>query len=312
VSPVREAIVEAARVLAGSGVASPRVDAELLAGYVLGVPRGRLPLVDGFTPEQATRYRDLIGSRAARVPLQYLTGSAPFHHLDLAVGPGVFIPRPETELLAAWGASRLAGLVAPVVVDLCSGSGAIALAIAHERPDATVYAVEDSPAALDWLRRNASGTGVRVVAGDATDPATLSTVDGRVDLVLCNPPYVPSGTPVEPEVGAYDPARAVFGGPDGLAVIRPVIGRAAALLRPGIGWFGIEHDDGRGHSGGEHSGEGHSGEGHSGDDHGGDGHGKAVPELLRAARRFDAIEDHVDLTGRPRFTTARRLADSLP
>ncbi len=260
------------------------MDAELLAEHAFGVPRSRLRLAADPSPGQLDALRRLVARRSARVPVQHLTGRAPFRYLELAVGPGVFIPRPETELLVDWGLSKLAGTPAPVVVDLASGSGAIAVAVATECPQATVYAVERSPEALVWLRRNAAGTGVRVVEGDVTDPVTLSEVDGRVDLVLCNPPYVPDGTPVEPEVGEHDPAEAVFGGPDGLDVIRPVIARAAAMLRP-AGTLGIEHDD---------------------------SHGAAVPELLRAHGAFDAVEEHRDLAGRPRFATARRLADCNP
>jgi release factor glutamine methyltransferase len=284
VSSARDAIAEATRVLAAAGVDSARVDAELLAEHAFGVPRSRLRLAAEPSPEQLDALRRLVARRSARVPVQHLTGHAPFRYLDLAVGPGVFIPRPETELLVDWGLSTLAGTPAPVVVDLASGSGAIAVAVARECPRATVYAVERSPEALVWLRRNAAGTGVRVVEGDVTDPATLSEVDGRADLVLCNPPYVPDGTPVDPEVGEHDPAEAVFGGPDGLDVIRPVIARVAALLRPG-GAVGIEHDD---------------------------SHGTAVPDLLRAGGAFDAVEEHRDLAGRPRFATARRLADCNP
>jgi release factor glutamine methyltransferase len=270
-------------VLAGAGIGSARVDAELLAEYAFGVPRGRLTLVDPTAAQLALLHR-LVVQRSSRVPVQHLTGRAPFRYLELAVGPGVFIPRPETELLVDWGLSTVAALDAPVVVDLASGSGAIALAMATECPQATVYAVERSPAALQWLRRNASGIPVRIVEGDVTDPATLSQVDGTVDLVLCNPPYVPDTSPVDPEVRGYDPAEAVFGGPDGLDVIRPVIARAAALLRPG-GVVGIEHDD---------------------------SHGTAVPDLLRAAGAFEAVADHTDLAGRPRFATGKRMADSPP
>jgi release factor glutamine methyltransferase len=170
-----------------------------------------------------------------------------------------------------------------VVVDLCAGTGAIALAVATELPGAVVYAVERDPEALQWLRRNVSNQ-VTVLAGDVTEEATTSTLDGRVDLLLCNPPYVPDGTPVPPEVFDHDPGIAVFGGPDGLAVIRPVIGRAAALLRPG-GWVGIEHDESQGES---------------------------VPALFRAAGAFTDITAHPDLTGRPRFTTARRAKAPEP
>jgi release factor glutamine methyltransferase len=281
VSSAREAIAEATWVLAAAGVECARVDAELLAEHAFGVPRARLWLAADPSPEQLDALRRLVARRRARVPVQHLTGRAPFRYRELAVGPGVFIPRPETELLVDWGLSTLAGTPAPVVVDLGSGSGAIAVAVATECPRATVFAVERSPRALVWLRRNAAGTGVRVVEGDATDPASLSDVDGRVDLVLCNPPYVPDGTPVPPEVGEHDPAGAVFGGPDGLDVIRPVIIRAAHLLRPG-GAVGIEHDD---------------------------SHETAVPGLLRECGAFDAVQEHADLAGRPRFATARRLAD---
>ena len=285
-SRAREAIAEASATLAAAGIDSARVDAELLAEHAFGVSRGRLTLIEPDA-EQLDRLRRLVARRAARVPVQHLTGRAPFRYLELAVGPGVFIPRPETELLVDWGLSTLANTAdparptAPVVVDLASGSGAVALAVATECPQATVYAVERSPTALAWLRRNAAGSAVHIVEGDITGPATLSDLDGGVDLVLCNPPYVPDATPLDPEVSGYDPAEAVFGGPDGLDVIRPLVRRAAALLRPG-GSLGIEHDDSQ---------------------------GSAVPELLEAAGAFEAVEDHADLAGRPRFATARRLAD---
>lgn len=276
-------IDRAVGVLSAAGVASPRVDAELMAAHVLGVPRGRLLLTFSLTHEQARRFTELVARRAARVPLQYLVGTAPFRGLELAVGPGVFVPRPETELLVEWGLGVLPG-GSPRVVDLCSGSGAIALAVAHERPQARVYAVERSPAALEWLRRNASGQPVQIVAGDATDPSVLSMLDGTVDLVLCNPPYVPAGTPVAPEVAGHDPYPAVFAGADGLDVIAPLVARVAALLRPG-GWFGVEHDESQ---------------------------DEAVPALLRADGRFTGVSDHRDLAGRPRFATALRVGPPGP
>jgi release factor glutamine methyltransferase len=280
-SPVARAIREAVGVLSAGGVASPRVDAELLAAHVLGVPRSRLAQARPLTAPERERLRALVVARADRVPLQHLTGLAPFRHLELSVGPGVFVPRPETELLVDWGLAAVGGLSAPVVVDLCAGTGAIALAVAQECPHATVYAVEREPAALEWLRRNASGTRVSIVDGDATAATTLSTLDGAVDLVLSNPPYVPSGAPVDPEVRDHDPATAVFGGPDGLDVIRPLVTRVAALLRSG-GWFGVEHDEGQASS---------------------------VPTLMKRDGRYGDIADHADLGGRPRFATARRLAD---
>jgi release factor glutamine methyltransferase len=247
--------------------------------FVLKVPKKRLATVTGITHEQVTRVRVLAAERARRVPLQHLTGVAPFRHLDLAVGPGVFIPRPETELLVGWGLAAIAGIREPLVVDLCSGSGAIALSVAHEHPGARVVAVERLPGALQWLRRNATDTSIEIIDGDATSAATLSNLDRRVDLVLCNPPYVPSASRVAPEVADHDPAPAVFAGPDGLAVIRGIATRAAALLRPG-GGVAIEHDD---------------------------SHGEAVPALLRAGGAFELVEDHDDLTGRPRFATGYRV-----
>lgn len=215
--------------------------------------------------------------------MQHITGVAPFRYLELAVGPGVFIPRPETETLVGWGLDALVGADAPLVVDLCAGSGAIALSVAHEHPGAVVVAVEQSAGALPWLRRNAASTSaaVKIVEGDAVSAATLADLDGRCDAVLSNPPYVPSAAPVPPEVADHDPAAAVFAGADGLDVIRGLVTRAAALLKPG-GVVAIEHDD---------------------------THGVAVAELLRETGAFTGVQDHDDLTGRPRFATGRRLAD---
>ncbi|PRX24761.1 release factor glutamine methyltransferase [Actinoplanes italicus] len=249
--------------------------------HVLGVSRGRLLLIDSIRAGELARFRDLVARRRERIPLQHLLGTAAFRHVELAVGDGVFVPRPETELLAGWGAERTG--TGALVVDLCSGSGAIAIAIADETRAGRVIAVERSAAALPWLRRNASAYPVvEVVEGDVTDPRLLSELHGAVDVLLCNPPYVPDGTAVPPEVAEHDPAEAVFGGGDGLEVIRPVIELAAALLRPG-GALGIEHDD---------------------------VHGEAVPALLRADGRFDEVTAHDDLTGRPRYATARRRWDA--
>lgn len=280
-------VARAARALAAAGVEAARAEAEQLAAYVLDVPRGRLALADGFTPAQRDRLDTLVDRRRAREPLQHLTGVAGFRHLELAVGPGVFVPRPETELLAGWGIEQAGRSAAPLVVDLCSGSGAIALAVAQELPSARVVAVERSPAALDWLRRNAAERAaagdrpIEVVAADVTDPALLADLVGRVDVLLCNPPYVPRSVVVPPEVAGHDPDEAVFGGADGLDVIRPVVVRAATLLRPG-GVLGVEHDD---------------------------THATAVPALLAADGRYERVEEHRDLVGRPRYATASRRAD---
>jgi release factor glutamine methyltransferase len=282
VTSVREAIAEAAAEFAVAGLESPRVDADILAAHVLGIDRGRLVLAGEFTETEAARFRDLVAARRNRVPLQHLTRTAGFRRLELGVGPGVFVPRPETELLVEWGLRRLRSAGdSPTVVDLCSGSGAIAISVVVELPGSRVYAVEIDPRAVEWLRRNANGHGVTVVAGDVTDPATLSELDGRVDLVLANPPYLPitAAGSLPTEVTKHDPYSALFGGLDGLDVIRGLIPRAAVLLRPG-GAFGFEHDD---------------------------THGEVVPALLREDGRFADVKLHHDLAGRARFTTATRM-----
>jgi release factor glutamine methyltransferase len=282
--PLRLAVLEAERVLTDAGVASPRVDAELLAAHLLGVPRGRLPMVPLVDPSVVDALRVLVSRRADRVPLQYLTGSAALGALEVAVGPGVFIPRPETEVLLAWGLTALEGVEHPLVVDLCTGSGALALAVAHARPDAQVHAVERDPVALSWARRNADArvaagdTPVALYTGDVADSGLLVALEGMAHLVLCNPPYVPMGAALPPEVALHDPPAAVFAGPDGLAVIPDVVRTGTRLLREG-GSIAIEHDD---------------------------SHGETVPAMLSARRVLRDVTDHVDLAGRPRFATARR------
>ena len=224
------------------------MDAELLAAHVVGVPRGRLVMVPLVDEPVLERYRALVTRRAAREPLQHLLGTAVLGPVTVAVGPGVFTPRPETELLLEWGLKAIADVTSPLVVDLCTGSGALALAVAASRPDAAVHAVEADPGALSWAARNiaahadAGGTPVVLHAADVRWPDLLPELETRVDLVLCNPPYVPDGTPVPPEVADFDPPGAVFGGPDGLEIIRAVVTASAALLRHG-GGLAIEHDD---------------------------------------------------------------------
>jgi release factor glutamine methyltransferase len=260
------------------------VDAELLLAAVLEVPRSRLLTLDDVPDDAGARFATLLAERADRVPLQHLTGRAPFRFLELAVGPGVFVPRPETEQLVGWALDRLAGSVGPVVVDLGSGSGAISLSLAHEYPAARVTAVEHDPGAIEWTRHNAAARiaagdpPVEVVSGDMTDPGLLRDLDGTVDLVVSNPPYVPDGAHVPREVADHDPPLALWGGPDGLDVVRGLVVTAARLLRPG-GWLGIEHADQQ---------------------------GSALPALVRAHGSFTDVADHPDLAGRPRFTTARR------
>ena len=186
--------------------------------------------------------------------------------------------------MTGWALERLTGTDGPIVVDLGSGSGAIALSIAHEHPGARVTAVERDPGAIEWTRHNAvaraeaGDTPVTVIDGDMTDPALLRELDGAVDLVVSNPPYVPDGARVPREVADHDPPLALWGGPDGLDVVRGMLAVAARLLHPD-GWLGIEHADQQ---------------------------GRAVPAVVRAHGGFTDVEDHPDLSGRHRFTTARR------
>jgi release factor glutamine methyltransferase len=285
---LRLAIIEAERILAEAGVASPRADAELLAAHVLGVQRTRLPLTPLVDPSAIESLRRIVQRRAQRIPLQHLTGRAAMGAVDVAVGPGVFVPRPETELLLMWALAELEQVRNPLVVDLCTGSGALALAIANARPDASVLAVDVDPVALAWARRNAderaeSGDSrIRLHAGDVTDAGLFAELDGTVDLVVCNPPYVPDGTEVPPEVAEHDPAIAVFSGADGLDVIRKVITLGARLLKEG-GHLGIEHDD---------------------------TNGDQLVQLLHGRRVLSDVTEHTDLNDRPRFVTAaRKLAD---
>ncbi len=289
---VRALLTDSSARLEAAGVASPRVDAEFLLAHVLGCSRGVLGLAPDPTPGQAGQFLALVDQRAARVPLQYLLGTAAFRHLEVAVGPGVFVPRPETELLIDLVLRDLSA-PAPIAVDLCSGSGALALALAQEAPAATVIAVERAPEALVWLRRNVTRLDpagrVTVVAADVTDlvadvgTGALAGVAGRVDAVVCNPPYVPEGAGVGTEVG-FDPLDAVFAGGDGLRLMPAVIALAAVLLRPG-GVVAIEHDESQGES---------------------------LPALFAAVGGWSAVAGHTDLAGRPRFVTARRSPVPFP
>nr|WP_218877368.1 peptide chain release factor N(5)-glutamine methyltransferase [Nocardioides marinisabuli] len=263
--------------LRAAGVASPEHDAAELLAHVLGTDRGRLVLVDEVEPRAVTSYDALVARRASREPLQHLTGSAWFRHVELAVGPGVFVPRPETELLAGWAVEQALALDEPVVVDLCTGSGAVAKAVAHEVPHAHVHAVELDPDAHAWAERNLAGTGVDLRLGDmATE---LEELVGTVDVVVCNPPYVPleAWESVSPEARDHDPHLALFSGQDGLDALRVLERRAAVLLRPG-GVLGAEHADVQGAS---------------------------APEVLSRTGRWRDVRDHHDLAGRARFVTAR-------
>ncbi len=272
----RALLDEAAHRLAEAGVASPRVDAELLLAHVLDRPRAALVLVDEVEAAAVVAYEALLARRVAREPLQHLTGRAGFRTVELAVGPGVFVPRPETELLVGWALDRLVGLPAPVVVDLGTGSGAIARALAAEAPHASVHAVELDGPAHAWAERNLAGTGVDLRLGDLA--TAFDDLAGTVDVVVSNPPYVPleAWESVVPEARDHDPHLALFSGQDGLDAVRVVARRARALLRPG-GLLGVEHAEVQ---------------------------AEAVPAVLAAAG-WSEVVDHRDLAGRPRFTTAR-------
>ncbi|MDR2984386.1 MAG: peptide chain release factor N(5)-glutamine methyltransferase [Nocardiopsaceae bacterium] len=241
-----EIAVAAAR-LAEAGVESPRTDAELMAAHRHGVSRTGLNLVADadFDP----RFWDDIARREAREPVQHITGTAFFRYLELEVGPGVFVPRPETEVMTGWAINRLTEMdvAEPVVADLGSGSGAIALAIAQEVPRARVHAVEGDPLARPWTERNiarcaaaAPHTSGRVMLHGGDFAAALQELDGTIDLVISNPPYIPVDASVPPEVGEFEPTAALYAGADGLDAIRVVERTARRLLRPG-GQVAVEH-----------------------------------------------------------------------
>lgn len=276
----RQLLDEAVAKLEAGGVESARNDAEILLSHVTGVPRALVAFTARPVPEQLAVFRRMVEARATRVPLQHLTGRAGFRYVDLDVGPGVFVPRPETELLAGWAIdSAHAASGSPVVVDLCTGSGAIALAIVHEVPSATVHAVELDEGAYGWAQRNLAGTGVDLRLGDAAD--SFADLDGTVDVVVSNPPYIPleAWESVAPEVRDHDPALALWSGADGLDAIRAIEQTAWRLLKPG-GVVGFEHADAQGQS--------------------------APAVFSRSDHPWADVRDHSDLAARPRFVTARK------
>lgn len=288
-----DALRRATQRLAQAGVPSARHDAEQLAAYVLAVPRSQVvaAAIRGDDVRLGARFDDLVEERARRTPLQHLTGQAPFRDLVLDVGPGVFVPRPETEVVAGEAIDEARRLVVqgqvPVVVDLCTGSGAIALAVASEVPVSVVHAVELSQDAAAWAAQNVERLGVALDLrlGDAA--TAFADLDGAVDVVVSNPPYIPPGSePTDPEVRDHDPQVALYGGgPDGLGVPAQVATTAARLLRSS-GLFVMEHADVQ--------------------------QPQAV-RLLQQARGpagplWSDVVGHADLTGRPRFVTARRAA----
>jgi release factor glutamine methyltransferase len=283
--PLREVRDETVAALRAAGVPDPEVDTDLLIGHVLGLSRGgvhaKLVVGGEMQATDAATLDALVARRARREPLQHLTGRAAFRSLELAVGPGVFVPRPETELLAqlAIDALRAAAEPEPVALDLGAGSGAVGLAMATEVPHALVWAVENSPEAFPWTRRNVeevAAPNLELVFGDLGD--ALPELDGRAAVVASNPPYIPAGAiPRDPEVRLHDPEHALYGGEDGLDVVRVLSRRALALLHPG-GTLMIEHGETQ----------------------------SAEIAALLSGDGWHAIAHHRDLTGRDRVTTARR------
>ncbi|MFI0814376.1 peptide chain release factor N(5)-glutamine methyltransferase [Streptomyces sp. NPDC021098] len=271
-------VAQATQRLADAGVPSPRFDAEELAAFVHGVKRGELHGVPDADFD--ARYWEAVARREAREPLQHITGRVFFRYLELQVGPGVFVPRPETESVVGWAidAVRAMDVVEPLIVDLCTGSGAIALALAQEVPRSRVHAVELDEGALQWARKNVEGSRVVLQRGDAL--TALPELDGQVDLVISNPPYIPltEWEYVAPEARDHDPQLALFSGEDGLDVIRGLERTAHRLLRPG-GVVVIEHADTQ---------------------------GGQVPWIFTEERGWADAADHPDLNKRPRFATARK------
>ncbi len=318
---MRSAIAQAADRLAAAGVPSPRVDAVALAEHALGVPQLILAVPPPVPAGFEGAYDTLVRRREAREPLQHIVGYARFRRLNIRVEPGVFVPRPETEVVAGRAVEEALRLIAagrtPLVADLCTGSGVLALSVEVEASGSRVVAVDIDPAAVSLARENAArlrtastadlsetgaaaaaseigvgpsrpgvhGTstgpgGIRVEVGDVADPALLSELAGAVDVVISNPPYIPAGAvPLEPEVAEHDPPRSLFGGGgDGLGVPREAVAAAARLLRAG-GLFVMEHADVQ---------------------------GAAVRDLVDRTGAFEPATTHRDLTGRDRYVLARR------
>ena len=273
----RSVLADATRRLADAGVPSPEYDAAELLAHVLGTSRTQLFAVEDVPADRLVQLDTLIDRRTRREPLQHLTGVAHFRHVTLAVGPGVFVPRPETELLAGWAIEEASTLDQPVVLDLGTGSGAIAAAVADEVPTARVHALELDERAHQWAERNLAGTGVDLRQGDLA--TAFDDLAGQVDVIASNPPYIPldAWESVAPEARDHDPELALWSGGDGLDAIRALEVRAAVLLRDG-GVIGVEHADVQGES---------------------------APAVFADSGRWAEVKDHRDLADRPRFLTAR-------
>ncbi len=313
---VRDVLFDAEHRLAAVGVPSPSVDAALIVAHAVGTTRTRLFLQEEVTEEQKVRVEQLLTRRLSRVPLQHLLGVAPFRRIELEVGPGVFIPRPETELVAEAAIRALTDLPTDgrIAVDLCAGSGAIAISLGVEVFDARISAVELGDEAVEWTRRNVRAhepridehrSRVDVVHADATTVADeggpLAGLVGRVGVVVSNPPYIPARMiPRDPEVRDHEPALALYGGDDGLDVVRGIVRTAALLLAPG-GLLVVEHADVQGPAAGAAGVPGVVAA------CGADARLAARLDLEVGAPLFTQVVDRIDLTGLPRFTLARRV-----
>lgn len=280
---ISEALEMATDKLTSAGVTSPSVDAELLGCFVLGVERSELTILalsnQPFPEDKVGEYLLAVSRREKREPLQHITGIAPFRHLELHVGPGVFIPRPETEQLVELAIESLVKIENPLVVDLCSGSGAIAISIATEVAGAEVYSVELSTSAFGFLERNYQKYGLDSRSARNADlSASLDELEGKVDMVISNPPYIPdSAVPIDLEVQLHEPTLALYGGEDGLDVIRKLSSRALELLKPS-GLLLMEHADSQ---------------------------ARAISELLLSEGWLEVISSQ-DLAGKDRMISARK------
>jgi release factor glutamine methyltransferase len=280
--PARLLLGEATDRLRQAGIDSPAQDARILMSFVTGVELARLPLVDELDDDHARRFTALVLQRTQRIPVQHLTGRAHFRRVDVEVGPGVFVPRPETEVMTGWAIDQLRPLTTragrPLVVELCTGSGVISKAIAAELTRVDIHAVEMSEDAAAYARRNLADTLVELHVEDMAD--ALVDFNGQIDLLIANPPYIPleAFESVAPEARDHDPTMALFAGVDGLDAIRVVVSVARRLLRP-AGLLCFEHADVQGES---------------------------APALVVGSGAFTAVRDHRDLAGRPRFVTAVR------
>ncbi len=291
----REALIDGTQRLRAAGIESARTDAELLLCHVLEVPRTRLMLVDTLDASQRMAFERLLAKRQARFPLQHLTGTAPFRYMELEIGVGALVPRPETEAVVEsairWVRDNITER--PLLLDLCSGAAPIALALATELDHVDVVGIEKFSEAQEWGRKNAlrfaetiaaRDNTLTLVDGDVCDTTLMQQYAQRASVVISNPPYIPDGmVPRDPEVALHDPKEALFGGPDGFAVIRELLNSAALALRAG-GLLVIEHADAQGETAGD----------------------AGLPALVRAHGSFRDVVDHADLTNRPRYITALR------